>query len=268
MKNNSFKVAIVQMNTGDDLSSNLLKAKGYVEKAKMNNADIVAFPETMNFYPNSKAMLHSETLEGETVGLFKNLAKKLKIDIHLGSILEESKFNKPYNTAIYIDENGVVLNTYRKIHLFDAILSNGKKVFESDLYTRGEAISNFNTRFGTFASLICYDLRFPEVFRKLALNGAKLIFLPSAFYYDTGRRHWEILLRSRAIENNVFIVAPNQCGEKGNSKLYGNSMAIDSDGKILKRCGFDEEIIYVDINLNEVDKVRENMPNLKNIVFK
>lgn len=267
MEEGAFRVALVQMDSKDDVDSNLSMAVKFLKKAKEGGAQLVVFPETMNFLPFSRHDIYSETIDGRTVTLFKNLSKEYAIDIHLGSILITSKTSKPYNSAIYIDSNGEVLNEYRKIHLFDATLRDGSVIRESDLYQRGNKLSVFKTKFTTMGSLICYDIRFPESFRNLALLGAKVIIVPSGFSFDTGLRHWEVLLRARAIENNVFILAPDQCGQKKKYKDFGNTMAIDPDGNIIGALNADEEnILFLDINPKLVDEVREKMPNLKHIV--
>lgn len=260
----NFRISLIQMDSKDNVEDNLSKALYLFNKAVAEGADLVVFPETMNFLPFSRE-IYSENIDGRTVSLFKKLAKENGVDIHLGSILETSGSLKPYNTSFYIDNNGEILSSYRKIHLFDAELSDGTSVRESDLYTSGKELSVFKTRFGTFGNAICFDLRFPELFRELSLMGAELIFVPSGFSYDTGRRHWETLLRARAIENGCFIIAPDQTGEKKKYPAYGHTMAVNPDGDVVGCLPEGEGVLTVDVNMDESVKARHDIPVLSNV---
>jgi predicted amidohydrolase len=162
------------------------------------------------------------------------------------------------------DDTGACIAKYRKIHTFDITDPNGKEYRESDTVESGEKVVTVETKLGTFGFAICYDLRFPEIYRLLALKGAQVIFNPANFTMMTGKDHWEPLLRARAIENNLYMVATDQYGENARMLAYGNSMVVDPWGTVIARGRDQEEIIYSEIDLNFLDDVRARMQTLEN----
>ncbi len=184
-----------------------------------------------------------------------------------GATGESGSISKAFNTSVFINPEGEIEAVYRKIHLFDIELSGDLAYRESDRFLQGQKVVNHRNRLGDFGLTVCYDLRFPELYRSLALRGAKIIFVPSAFTLFTGKDHWEPLLRARAIENQVYIVAPNQIGEHpAEKKCYGNSMIVDPWGKVIARASDRVEAVVTDIDIDYVDEVRGKLPSLNNRV--
>lgn len=268
------KFAVIQITSTENYQNNLEKAVKFIEKAAENDAKVVSLPETFTFIGriDKNNFKYKQELSGELVRFLGNLAKKHDIYLLSGSVHESIPgTEKLYNTSIVFSPEGEPISVYRKIHLFDVNLPGPEKYKESDNFEPGD-ISQKNildTKYGKFGLTICYDLRFPELYRKLMLEGAEIIFVPSAFTMQTGKEHWEVLLRARAIENLVYIVAPDQFGfhsEKRES--YGNSMIIDPWGKVISRASDREEVIYADIDLEYLKKLRQKLPCLSHIRIK
>lgn len=263
----------IQITSTTDYEKNISKSFDLIKKAKNYGAKIVSLPEVFTYLGNidKDNFKYSFDLKSDFILEFSKLAKSLDIYILAGSFHEyiENK-NKSYNTSILFSDNGTILNIYRKIHLFDTDILGKESYKESDNFESGE-ISQTNivkTPYGNFGFSICYDLRFPEFYRKLTFNGAQIIFVPSAFTMHTGKDHWEVLLRARAIENQVYIVAPNQFGFHSEKKeSYGNSMIIDPWGKVIARASDREEVIFADIDLSYIEQIRKKIPCLLNKKF-
>ncbi len=262
------RVAAVQMTSTEDRTLNLKKAIGWIEEAVQHKADLIAFPEHFSYLTmDDHPIPFTESTHGELVSSFCSLAQKFSIPILLGSFAEKiSGSSKTYNTSVFIDSTGKVLGSYRKMHLFDYQEKSDRVYRESHLVVAGDRPVILDTSFGKIGIAICYDLRFPELFRHLALRGARVLLLPSAFTMNTGKDHWEVLLRARAIENQVYIVAPNQWGFHSEGReSYGNSMIVDPWGKILARADVIEEVIYADLDFDYLDKIRSKLPALHHI---
>jgi predicted amidohydrolase len=262
------RVAIVQMNAGPDKARNLRKAKAWIEEAAtIGKVRLIALPETFNWRGSPKeAVKRAETLEGPTSQLMADLARSLKVYLLAGSFMEKThgQAKKVSNTSLLFDPQGKIAARYRKLHLFEAHLKGGKSVKEEKLFRAGRDVVLGKTAFGRVGLTICYDLRFPELFRVLTLRGARLIFVPSAFTRETGRAHWEPLLRARAIENQIFIVAPNQWGKNPQGITdYGRSLIVDPWGKILSRIDGGEGIATADLDFRYQDEVRRRLPSLR-----
>lgn len=260
------KIALIQMDSGKDKQENLQKAKMYLEQAAKEGADVVCFPEVMNGEAENQHMQNiSESLKDQTIHMLCQCAKEHRLYIHSGSMYEKCiGDDKCYNTSVFLSREGKILDTYRKIHLFDAVLEDGTICKESHTQLPGNRVVTVDTDFGTVGMAICYDIRFPEMFRKMAIAGAKVIFVAASFTKETGSAHWEILLRARAIENACYIVACNQTGKKAKYTAYGNSMIIDPWGRILCRAGEEPGICMGEILLPLVDQVRKKIPVLDN----
>lgn len=267
-----FKVAAIQMKSGQDKETNLKQAKSLIKKAVKKSANFIALPEVFNFRGNLKeAPKHAEVIPGYSTNFISTLAKKHNVWILIGSMMEKtgrrasgSSPSKPFNTSVLINPQGKVIAKYRKMHLFDIKLK-GKEILESNRNQAGTkpALAKINnTKLGLS---ICYDLRFPELYRKYSEAGAEIICIPSSFTKLTGEAHWHTLIKARAIENLSYIIAPNQTGTgSGGIKTYGHSLIIDPWGKILAEASADkEEVIYAEIDLDYLRKIRKNLPALE-----
>ncbi len=268
MQMKNIRIGIGQLNTRDDLNANVETIRRMVARCADEGADLVAFPECSTYLSSTGIELVAQYIDGEIITTFRDLAKKHRVFIHNGSFIEKNPAGeKSYNTTVLIDRAGEIVATYRKVHLFDMALDEKRTYQESSRYDRGEDIVVARTDIGDFGLSICYDLRFPELYRALTLNGARLVFVPAAFTLYTGKDHWEALLRARAIENQVFIVAPGQYGERpGGNLSYGNSMVIDPWGTVIARSSDRVDTVLADIKWDYQDQVRESLPSLKNRV--
>ncbi len=265
---NNLRIGIGQLNTKDNIDKSFAQIEQQTLECSDKGAELVVFPELSTYLSETSTFKIAQTIDGEIISRFKELAIRHKIYIHNGSFIEKSDISKKsYNTSVLINPEGKIEVVYRKIHLFDIELGQKLTYRESDRYERGNSIINLKSDIGNFGFSICYDLRFPELYRELTFRGAKLIFVPAAFTLFTGKDHWESLLRARAIENQVYIVAPNQIGEHPDSKFcYGNSMVIDPWGKVIARASDKAGVIVTDIDWDYIDDVRGKLPCLKNRV--
>lgn len=261
-----YTIAVVQMDSQNDKGLNLKTACAYIDAAAEHGAKMVCFPENMNLCGRNVGEGGGrESIPGYTTEILAQKAKELGIYIHCGTIhelLPEEK--RAANTSVVIDPEGNILGRYRKIHVFDGVLQDGTVARESDKIRPGDEVVTLDTPLGVLGMSICYDIRFPELYRLLAVKGAQVLFAPSIFTYATGRDHWEIILRARAIENGCFLVAADQAGEKPLYRAYGNSMVIDPWGRVLARAGEGPEVIYAEIDLDRVTEARSAIPSLMN----
>ncbi len=205
----------------------------------------------------------AEKLDGETANLLSRLAKENKVYINGGSISEDNGTNRPYNTTLFYNPEGELVDTYRKLHMFDVDISDGPAYRESDSKTAGDLITVVDTEFCKMGLSICYDIRFPELYRLMTLEGAKVIFTPANFVMNTGKDHWEPILRARAIENTVYIIAANQMGKQPSYVAYGKSMVIDPWGDVIARASDQPGVTIAEIDLDYLDHVRQQVPSLK-----
>ncbi|MBM4241321.1 MAG: carbon-nitrogen hydrolase family protein [Euryarchaeota archaeon] len=263
---NQFRLAVCQMMVVDNKDSNIVKAVSMIGNSAKNKADIVVLPEMFNCpYDNFKFMEYAERGEdSKTLKAISKAARESGVYVIAGSI-PETEGDKLYNSSFIFDRNGEIIGLHRKMHLFDINIPEKITFKESDTLTAGNQVTTVDTEFCKIGVVICYDMRFPELFRLMTLKGAKLIGIPGAFNMITGPVHWKTLIRARAIDNQVFIVAASPARNEGLSYVaYGNSMVVDPWGDMLARAGEKEEIIYADINLSRVDEVRNELPLLKN----
>lgn len=273
------KVALCQMEVIDNKEANIKKARNMIKKAKKEDADLIILPEMFNCpYENDKFIEYSETLEdSETLKEVHKIAKEEEIYILAGSIPEKvniknqtpnTQYDKKYeiyNTSCLFDDKGNIIGTHRKVHLFDIDISGKISFKESDTLNAGKNITVINTKFGKIGIGICYDIRFIELSRIMALEGAKILIFPGAFNLTTGPAHWELLFRSRALDNQVFAigVAP-ALNEESTYNSYGHSIIANPMGETLIQGNYSEELIIQEIDLDEITKVREEIPVLKN----
>ncbi len=259
-----YKMAVAQMDTGSDTRVNREKTRQYIREAAGRGADFIVFPEHADYLGRDHAS-HAVLVPGEMTRFFASCAEKYGIQIHCGTITEQNPGRNPYNTSVLFSSRGEILGCYRKLHLFDVALEGAPGYRESDEASPGDEIVLCDTEFGRIGMAVCYDLRFPELFRLLAKQGAELIVLPANFTEETGRAHWETLVRARAIENTCFVAAAGQCGKKDAFASYGHSMIVDPWGNVLAEAGSQEEILYADIDTDRIRQVREQIPSLSNV---
>lgn len=261
-----FLVAAVQMLASEDKAANLQDAERWVRQAAANGARVVVLPEVF-IWRGQKNLERScaEPIPGATSTAMAELARELGVYLLAGSILEAiPASDKAYNTSLLFDPSGALLASYRKIHLFDVDLANGDSLRESDTRAHGSEVVVAQTPLGTLGLSICYDLRFPELYRGHADRGADLIFVPSAFTAFTGKAHWEALLRARAIENQVYIIAADQFGKSAKSvECHGHSMIVDPWGKIVAQLADGPGEITAEVDLDYLAKVRAELPALQ-----
>ena len=265
-KQRKFTVACVQLNSKQSISKNLANTKKYINKACGKGADFILTPEVSNIVSLSKNHLLENTyLEDKDPFLseIKLLAKKRSVWILLGSIIIKDKKNKLYNRSYLINSFGKVVSKYDKIHMFDVKLSNSENYSESKLFQAGTEIETVDLPWGRLGMSICYDMRFPAMYRKMSQSGAKFFSIPSAFTETTGKKHWHALLRARAIENFCYVFAPAQVGiHSKNRRTYGHSLIISPDGKILAEMKKGEGHISAKIDTRLSYNLREKIPSL------
>ena len=256
------RAAVIQLNSNDDKARNVAAAERLVRDAAADGAELVALPEKWNLLAAGEELpAGAEPLDGPTLTAARGWARELGIHLLAGSIAEQGA-GKAFNTSVLIGPGGEDLAVYRKIHMFDVDVG-GVAYRESEHEEAGADIATASLA-GLVAGLtVCYDLRFPELYRILALRGAELITVPSAFTAVTGRDHWEVLLRARAIENQVFVLAPNQVGKAPpHFDSYGRSSIVDPWGAVLAAAEDEECFVAADLDLAAQQQVRESLPSL------
>lgn len=261
-------VAAIQLNSTADMHDNLKRARELVVQAKDRGAELAALPEHFAYMgPEDQNPPSVQPLSGPLVQEFGALAKDLDIFLLLGSFPETVEPNlPPCNTSVLLGKDGGILAAYRKIHLFDVDLPGGPTYQESRFIHPGREVVTVSLPGTPFTAglTICYDLRFPELFRSLVEKGADLIFLPAAFTLATGRDHWEVLIRARTIENQVYIVAPAQWGQHSpGRRSYGRSLIVDPWGVILAQATDTDGFILVDLDHSRLLDLRRKMPCLQ-----
>ena len=265
---NKIKIALCQMNVVDNKESNIKKAIQMIRESKKQGADMAVLPEMFNCpYENEKFIEYAEELDdSKTLREIAKAAKEDSIHVLAGSMPElEKDANAIYNTAVLFDSNGKVLGKHRKMHLFD-IDVKGKIYFkESDTLSAGNEITVIETELVTIGIGICYDVRFVELSRLMALNGAQILIFPGAFNLTTGPAHWELLFRSRALDNQAFAIGVAPALDKEASyNSYGHSIAANPWGEVIEELDFEEDLRIVEVDLDEIKRIREEIPILKN----
>lgn len=262
----SIKLALCQMNIVDDKDENLKKASSMIAQSVGKNVDFIVLPEMFNCpYSNDKFIEYQEEEKSsKTLDLISTLASKNKVYILAGSIPEKENDNL-YNTSYLFNRKGKIIAKHRKMHLFDIDVKDKITFKESDVLTAGNEFTIADTEFGKIGIGICYDIRFPELARIMVENGALVLFYPGAFNMTTGPAHWELLFRSRALDNQAFAigVAP-ALNESASYHSYGHSIISNPWGEIIVQADEKEELIISEIDLDEIKKIREELPLLKN----
>ena len=262
-----FRVSCIQLRSNNSISQNLKKTEKLIHKAIKQKTDFILTPEVSSLFSlNKKQLLKvcKSMNEDNYIKGIKIIAKKYKKWILIGSVIIKISKTKLVNRSVLIDNNGKIRTFYDKIHMYDVVLSKREKYFESKTFIAGNKLKSFNLPWGRLGLSICYDLRFPNLYRKLSKSGSLFISIPSAFTETTGKKHWHTLIKARAIENFCYILAPAQGGTHYNGrKTYGHSMIVSPDGKILKELKKSEGVITVSINQNLPKKLRKVIPSLK-----
>jgi len=260
-----FLAAAIQLTSTSDAEANWESARSLIERAAGHGARFVATPENTNYLgPHVEKVRRAEPLDGRTGERFSALARRLGIHLLLGSFNERSdEAERCYNTSVFYGPDGSVLATYRKIHLFDVDVPNGPRFLESATCKPGEATAVVETPLARFGLSICYDLRFGELYRKLADQGAEVLMIPSAFTLATGKDHWEPLIRARAIETQCWVIAPAQHGKHDDGGLahtWGHAMIVDPWGIPVATAPDGPGLALAEIDLDRVARVREAIP--------
>lgn len=260
---NKLRITIIQISAGTDRTQNLATISKLSDD--ISSTDLIALPEVFALRGADQHYREAaEALNGPVMTHLSKLATEKKAWILAGSIIEKDG-DHIFNTSILLNRSGNVAATYRKIHLFEAHLDDGQIIREADTYEAGNTPVLANIEDWKAGLTICYDLRFPELFRHYAEEGANLLFVPSNFTQRTGKDHWEILVRARAIENQCFVIAPNQCGtnEATGIASYGHSMAVGPWGNVLCCADENEQVMTVDLNPAELNTTRSRIPALQ-----
>ena len=258
-----YQIGVIKMDTRDNDEENMEAACRFIDEAAAKGAKLVTFPEVFN-YIGTEPREAEEIPNGPTITLMAKKAREHHIWIHCGSISEVNpNGEKKYNTTVLLNPEGEEVARYRKLHAFDITLADGTETRESDRMQIGNDIVMVDTELGKFGLSICYDI--PELYRYMAQNGCQVLFTPANFQMQTGKDHWEIILRTRAVENTCYVVAAGQIGKKrGTSLSYGSSLVADPWGTVIARAKETAGVTMAEIDLDYLDKVRRDLPCLKN----
>jgi deaminated glutathione amidase len=260
-----FVAAAVQMSSGSDRAANLRRASELIREAAERDARLVLLPEVFAWRGVDAAdPTSAEPIPGPTTEAMAALARELGMFLAMGSILERVPDEpRRYNTSCLLDPDGTLVARYRKVHLFDVDIPGRVAVRESDTRIAGDGAVVVRTRLATLGCSICYDLRFPELYRELARAGAEVLLVPSAFTAPTGAAHWDVLCRARAVENQCYLLAANQSGPSPHGHDdYGNSMIVDPWGTVLARAADGDAVVTAEIDGAYLAQVRRELPAL------
>jgi predicted amidohydrolase len=263
----SFKAACVQMTAGRELAPNIEKALALGRAARARGADFIAYPENVTMIePSSAEALKKALPEAEhpAIPAFRALARETGAWILAGSLAIRAGDKKYANRSYLFDHSGAIVARYDKLHLFDVDLPGGERYRESERIAPGDRAVVAPTPWGLLGMTICYDVRFPQLYRSLAKSGASVFTVPSAFTVQTGRAHWHVLNRARAIECGAFVIAPAQCGTHAQGRrTYGHSLIVDPWGEVLADGGESEGVIVAEVDLANSAAARQRIPSLK-----
>ncbi len=259
-------VALIQLDADTDVARNVALAADLAEEAALGGARLVALPEYLQFRGSDDGYRASaRPIPGPWTEPFATVARRRAAWILVGSLAETSSDpTRPYNTSVLIGPNGAIAATYRKIHLFDVTVEDGPVDRESDRVSPGDRAVVADVDGVRIGLSICYDLRFPELYRALALAGAEVITVPANFTERTGRDHWEVLLRARAIENGAYVLAPSQIGGPPGQPAFGRSMIVDPWGTVVAQAPDRVAIVRAELDLERVRSIRRQIPALAN----
>jgi predicted amidohydrolase len=261
------RVALCQTNCGEDVAANEEQVFGLLEQATGGGADLAALPEVWPCQGSAEEVrAAAEQVPGSRTKRLADVARRHGMWVHGGSVLELDG-ERIFNTSVLLDRSGELVATYRKIHLFDADPPGAVPSRESSVFSAGDQVVTAETEFGRVGLSICYDLRFPELYRALAVQGATIMFVPAAFRYETGVDHWEPLLRARAIEDQAFVVAAAQWGTWGppgrERRNFGHSLVADPWGNLVAEAPDGVGVTFAELDLARVEQVRQILPALR-----
>jgi len=257
--------AAVQVNSTADRSRNLEEALALVDRACARGAGFVGLPENVDFMgPEEEKIAGAEDLDGPTFRAYADKARERGVWLLAGTIAERAPAGRIYNTSVLYGPDGARVAVYRKIHLFDVDIPDGARYRESAVVEPGRETVVARAAFGSVGLSVCYDLRFPELYRALSAQGADVLTVPAAFTLYTGKDHWEVLLRARAIENTAYVVAPAQVGRHSASRVtYGNAMIVDPWGTVIARCSDGPGFCLAELSPEVLAHVRRQIPCLQ-----
>jgi len=267
----SYLAAAIQMNSQPDVSANLIQAETLIEKAVHQGAELIGLPENFSFLGDELAKVEQASEIAQASEQFlKTIARRLQITLLGGGFPMPSQAGKIFNLALLVGPDGQELGRYEKVHLFDVNLPDGNTYQESKTVVAGEKLPQVvsSEAFGQLGLSVCYDVRFPELYRHLSHQGAEVLFIPAAFTAYTGKDHWQILIQSRAIENTCYVIAPAQVGQhSARRQSHGHALIVDPWGVILSDAGTAPGIAIATINPTRLAQVRRQMPSLQHRVF-
>jgi deaminated glutathione amidase len=262
-----FKIAMIQMRSGLKPASNIDDAVRMIGEAKSAGADYVLTPEMTNILAAKREQLFAAIVDEESdasLATLRELARQLGIYVHIGSLAIKLSHDRAANRSFLVDPKGDIAARYDKIHMFDVDLADGESYRESRNYRPGEQAVLTDLPWGRLGLTVCYDLRFPALYRALAEAGASMLAIPSAFTRQTGEAHWHVLVRSRAIENGCFVFAAAQGGKHENGRdTYGHSLIVDPWGRIIAEGGIEPGVVMAEIDPAEVASARARIPSLQ-----
>ena len=257
------RISLIQMKVVADKSENLKHAEKLVLQAADDGADFIVLPEMFCCeYKNSSFIENRESAGGMTWQFLSRLAADTSTWL-IGGSMPEAEGNKTYNTSFVFDRGGKQAGFHRKMHLFDINVEGGQRFYESDTFCPGSQVTIFDTEFGRMGLCVCFDIRFPELSRLMVLDGAKVIFCPASFNLTTGPAHWELMFRSRAVEDQVFTVGCASARDvKASYVSYGHSLIVSPWGDVIARAGAFETTLSTDLDLERIKEVRRELPLL------
>ncbi|MCY7320329.1 MAG: carbon-nitrogen hydrolase family protein [Phormidesmis sp. CAN_BIN36] len=267
----SYLAAAIQMNSLPDLHKNLAQAEELIDLAVRQGAELVGLPENFSFLGDEDAKLaQSDAIAQESEKFIKTMAQRFQVSILGGGFPVPVDGGKVHNTALLVDKNGQEVARYEKVHLFDVNLPDGNTYQESETVVAGLRVPPIypSKELGNLGLSVCYDVRFPELYRQLSQMGAEVLFIPAAFTAYTGRDHWQVLLQARAIENTCYVIAPAQTGRHNSIRQsHGHAMIVDPWGVILADAGDEPGVAIAAIEPVRLEQVRRQMPSLQHRVF-
>ena len=261
-------VSCLQTSSFSDPLKNIKQIKPLLLEAKKRNSELVCLPECSGIISNSTNLLKKFCSNNIYLDFIKGVCKKFNFFIIIGSIPVRTSGKKFFNRSYVIDNKGNIVDYYDKINLFDVVLDKGEKYLESKQYKSGSSLTVCQLPWGKVGLSICYDLRFPSIFRKLAKKGSDFLSIPAAFTKTTGKAHWYSLIRARAIENGCFVFAPAQCGTHDDGrKTYGHSLIVDPWGEVLAEAKNKPSVLTAKVDINLVNNARAKIPAMTNYDF-
>lgn len=260
------RVAAIQMNSTPDVDQNIAQAKALLDEALRHDPNIVAFPENMLLFSDEAKdyVANAQTPRGQLIQILQEWAAEADVWLLAGSLPMKGNAEKVYNTSILFSPEGDLYARYDKIHLFDVDVPGDRRYLESNHFLPGKKVTTADTPWGILGMSICYDIRFPELYRKLADQGAHSIFIPAAFTAVTGKAHWDILTRTRAVENQAYVIAPAQTGSPyPGRECHGHTRIVDPWGRVIAERPAGTGVVLADLDYGNLFEIRENLPALK-----